>query len=622
MEECVMKNLLILLLTGLVLSSAYTYAENYPDNIINEGERYESFVPDTLDLADRARIALEVLTKNPDPGMDYAGYQSYNFDSNPSYLEWPPGCMEKYIEAMPLMRIMCGSDLNLDVDRNMINSIHGGPRVMQAYMYRYACDNDSEWLERAAKIVDDLKDAALYRADYAYYPLESNFNKETGEWEYTDREEREGRGYLDYYPPDQPTREQQGIEGHVKREMTDVVMSLSRWIDIKHDKKSFLLCEKLMNFVMKPDFWEAGKPPDMVGVEHGIFEGHYHGNIRALRGMLEYAMLTNDKKLKQFIRDGYEYARDFGIARIGWFPAWIYPESYNRPRFYASCCEGCCVADMVAMAVKLCDAGVGDYWEDVDQYVRNQLMEQQVTDINILKAMAKGADHHEIDHSFESADRALERSLGSFMNFAGVSHSGSVAASCCTGNCSEALYYAWEAIVRCEKDRAQINLLLNRASPWLDIASYLPYEGKVVITNKTAKTISVRIPYWVDKNSVKSNINGNASSPYWIENYLVFENMKSKDILTIEFPMVETIEKYKGQSMQELTYEFHFRGNTVVDMSPREEMDESGFCYSYYRGEGRDRVYPSYQRDHLKGSKAPMVKKTQFVSPVIIKWHL
>ncbi len=44
---------------------------------------------------------------------------------------------------------------------------------------------------------------------------------------------------------------------------------------------------------------------------------------------------------------------------------------------------------------------------------------------------------------------------------------------CCPGNGNQVLYHAWEAIVRCKEGNAQVHLLLNRASPWLDIDSYL-----------------------------------------------------------------------------------------------------------------------------------------------------
>ena len=42
-----------------------------------------------------------------------------------------------------------------------------------------------------------------------------------------------------------------------------------------------------------------------------------------------------------------------------------------------------------------------------------------------------------------------------------------------------------------------MNLLLNRASPWVDIDSSLPYEGLVRIRNKVADTVAVRVPGWV-----------------------------------------------------------------------------------------------------------------------------
>ncbi|RKZ70884.1 MAG: hypothetical protein DRQ57_19370, partial [Gammaproteobacteria bacterium] len=54
------------------------------------------------------------------------------------------------------------------------------------------------------------------------------------------------------------------------------------------------------------------------------------------------------------------------------------------------------------------------------------------------------------------------------------------------------------------------------------------------------------------------------------------------------------------------TYEIAFRGNTVVDISPRNESPN---------------VYPIYLRDHMKKDKAPMKTKTRFVSDkTILNW--
>ncbi len=56
---------------------------------MNEESRYEAVVPDTLDLADRARIALNVLTRNPDPNNYYRVWQGMSFGAKTPYMNWP-----------------------------------------------------------------------------------------------------------------------------------------------------------------------------------------------------------------------------------------------------------------------------------------------------------------------------------------------------------------------------------------------------------------------------------------------------------------------------------------------------------------------------------------------------
>jgi hypothetical protein len=168
---------------------------------------------------------------------------------------------------------------------------------------------------------------------------------------------------------------------------------------------------------------------------------------------------------------------------------------------------------------------------------------------------------------------------------------------------------------------AKINLLLNRASKWLDIDSYLPFDGKVVIHNKKAKNISVRIPLWVDKNEVKCSINNKKTEPAWTGQSLLFSDIDKKDVVTIIFPVVETTEKYTlrwkesdfwmestnpGKSWKpgSTVYTMRFRGNTLVDISPRSDLPG----------------YPIYQRDHLKANKAKMKKVKRYIPTSISQW--
>ena len=177
--------------------------------------------------------------------------------------------------------------------------------------------------------------------------------------------------------------------------------------------------------------------------------------------------------------------------------------------------------------------------------------------------------------------------------------------TCCSCHHNWGFYYAWEGIIRPDnQDVVRINLLLNRASQWLDVDSFLPYEGRVVIHNKSARTVFLRIPAWVDKKDVTCRHNDKTVDLIWIGNYLIVSGLAPKDKITAEFPMIEHTEKYHG-------YTIVFKGNTVVDIHPREHKDD------VHNDQGE---FPIYLRDHLKKNKAPMKQVTRYVSPMQIKW--
>lgn len=78
-----------------------------------EGDRYEAVVPDTLDLADHARLAMNGIGGTLDPDMGFLPFHFVHWSSKTPHLQHCAsadlGCGAKLCESFPLMRIMSGN---------------------------------------------------------------------------------------------------------------------------------------------------------------------------------------------------------------------------------------------------------------------------------------------------------------------------------------------------------------------------------------------------------------------------------------------------------------------------------------------------------------------------------
>lgn len=599
---------------------------------------HEAEVPDTLDLAERAALSINALTGAADPQHNYETYHGAHFVLRPANmtLRYSGVCLMKPVHALPGLRLMSGSRLRADYDAKMLEAclgeieedglwwlkIEGRPwraetyKQDQVYMCSQArllialldCWNkyqpDSRWLTIAERMVDGLKRIANRKEDRAWYHL---CLYRSG-WSEKAREDVEPAWEGAIFANGHPLR------------------ALARWYAVSGDQKALDLAARVARYMLRPKWWETGEGPGQVAhAEHAHWRGHFHCHTMGMKGLLEYAVVANDARLQQFVAEFYEYGRQFGIGRIGFFPAVIGPVpevqasamEYGGAKAYP--CEGCSVSDMIWLAVKLSDAGAGDYWDDVDQYVRNQLVEHQVLRRDLLEEIVAASSEHQIDPRLETEENVIERNIGSFLSMSDPTLAQGWWTMCCNANCAlGGLYTAWEAIVRSTGDVAQVNLFLNRASPWMDVDSYLPYEGKVVLKNKTAGKAYVRIPRWVDKKAVRCHVNQQAVSPSWLNNYLSIEGLAKQDVVTIEFPLVETTEKYTEMSYAQ-EYTCRFKGNTLVDISPRAEKLNSPFGISDAGSKFPLRKgYPLYQRGFYSRTKAPLKKRPRWVSPTII----
>jgi hypothetical protein len=339
-----------------------------------------------------------------------------------------------------------------------------------------------------------------------------------------------------------------------------------------------------------------------------LFEGHLTALTLTFQGLIEYAIAANDASLKDFVRQGYEHMRNLGLARIGMWG------------------ENMANSFMAGIAIKLSDAGAGDYWDDVDSCVRNTMAEDQFVDAALLRQLCR-----ERGVPSEVGEFSIERLLGC------LRHAGTIQTwvldptqngVCAAGPYLEGHYFAWEAITRCRDGAAQINLLLNRAAAALDIESHLPYEGKVVIRNKLARTLAVRIPRWVDRRQIRCQVNDRDVGWHWVGNYLVPDRIAPGAVLTLQFPVVETRETYyltpPGSDLEWYRhkadfpeYVLEFKGNTClkVDFTNRAQ-----FKIESWSDPAELTGYPVYRREHYRAPQAPFRKVSRYVAPRVIEW--
>jgi hypothetical protein len=186
------------------------------------------------------------------------------------------------------------------------------------------------------------------------------------------------------------------------------------------------------------------------------------------------------------------------------------------------------------------------------------------------------------DPSHQTTERVLERNIGGFAAHAAANDfsTGKTAiTACCTGNGARWLYQAWEHILDYIDDRLKVDLLLNRASPWADVDSYVLYEGRVDVKVKRDCELSLRIPEWVEPEQVTCRVDEAENIVGWEGRYAQVGWMKEGQIVALSFPMLERTHRIY---IQKHRYTLLRKRNDVVSVRP-------GGQY-----------LPLYQREHYR----------------------
>jgi hypothetical protein len=302
----------------------------------------------------------------------------------------------------------------------------------------------------------------------------------------------------------------------------------------------------------------------------------------------------------EFVRKSYEWHRTVGSAVVGFFP------EVARQDYLTS--ESCEIANLIDLAVRMSQLGVGDYWDDADRYLRNQFAENQLTHGEWMQRISDQSPEVPVDERQSSRD-AVRRNIGEFAGWStgndfipesvGPLPRGFAFMHCCTGDASRAICYAWRGSLNYAENKLHVHLLFNRSSPWADVHSYIPYDGRVDVILKQRCNVSFRVSDWVDKSKIMVRVGEKLRSARWTGRYLEVGECAPQSNVSITFPISERTQQ---ESIGARAFTLTLKGNDVVAIDP-----PGKYCPFYQRQKYRQGTVQSRELQRFVSDEALVI---------------
>jgi DUF1680 family protein len=522
-------------------------------------------VPDTLDLTDRARLAIRHMVGNHDHKTGYPYFYVNVHADVPSATHngWDLiDVTSRYIDSLILAREMTGDEHGTDVEeryrRLLLESLNpkdglayrpavpwsvyeaemfDQSRALNGLVTWYMKERSPELKAHIDRMVDGLWSSAIHivkrRAGYAfcYYPFASRF--EDG-WNPA--------------TPGEPCCYSGG----------SMILALVKYAEVSGSERALELGRRFLHYIVDEtrifrrdgSFW-----PD----EMHLAAGHFHTRTLTMVGVLRYALLVGDPEFVDWVKRAFDWAMTTS-GSFGWFPEGIGTEDFYTLKHS----ETCNITDMVHLALKLAEAGHPEYWGHAERFVRNHLLESQWSREDWLKHPSGDVPE---DDAMTTRRHMDERIMGGYAGRT-LPHefvADGVMMGCCCGAGPRALFLAWEHILTRKPDGLYVNLHLNRFSREADILSYLPHAGRLDVHLHSEGPLHIRVPEAGDGGTMTVERNGAAARYTRSGGYIHVDEVTPGDRVSLRFPLkIET----RNERLYDWPLDIKWRGDTVVHLGP------------------------------------------------------
>jgi len=300
------------------------------------------------------------------------------------------------------------------------------------------------------------------------------------------------------------------------------------------------------------------------------------GIIDSANGSLRYGLLVGDQRIVDRVGKLFDWTLAHSSS-YGWVPSGVGHQTTSGT---------CAIIDALHLGILLGRHVDPKYFDFVERCARNQLLESQFLRPEL--AMPKG--------DFPEAERVAKALHGSWSSWAAPNsqdpciHDHGYVEGCCVGSGVRGCYLVWNSAIERRDGKVRVHLSFSRNSPWVEVVSHRPYQGRVDVLAHETTDLAIRVPPWVDKKDIRTRIAGKSVavklSP---ERYVELHDVKKGQWVRLEYPLrqVTRTEKVNGAE-----YKVRWRGDTVVSIVPPGE------------------TYPTYQRARMDKDVPPMTTKT------------
>jgi hypothetical protein len=292
------------------------------------------------------------------------------------------------------------------------------------------------------------------------------------------------------------------------------------------------------------------------------FMGHVHSAVWVATGLAKLSLITGKEQQRVAAKGIYDYARSLSSS-FGWVPEYAQWHPMTEEH-----CETCCLKDMIVCARELVRCGYPEYWNDINLFARNQLVENQIDSATYVVCDNETPDDHERGITYHDIDKRMIGGFtgGSLPNSISISKFRSIA-GCCGGTAPQAMQVVWEDSVTREKDGWVVNVPLDRDAAAWTLTSAYPDEGRMALKLKRGGVAGFRHYAWMGR-APHGFVDGKEVALEEKGGVLWFPRLKAGQTAELRHA-VRTVTKAEIAAGK--TYKAVWRGPDVIDILPHGE---------------------------------------------------